>query len=152
MRSVDATPLAIEKLRKNSQSETPVTMLNLLRYRERAVYPDDYDAEPCSGREAYQRYGAVAGALVGEAGGRPIWMGSANDAFIAPEGETWDDVVLVYYPSRKHFIDMIESAEYQAAKPHRTAVLEDSRLIETTPLFGPAWNELSPEFDERRGG
>ena len=137
MRSVDATTQAIQEFRSNTKSDIPVVMLNLLRFRELAVYPEGFDAEPCSGREAMQRYGAMAEVLVSKAGGRPIWMGSVNDAFIAPDGEVWDDVVLVYYPSRKHFIDMVESRAYQAAKPHRTAALEDSRLIETTTLFGP---------------
>jgi hypothetical protein len=31
---------------------------------------------------------------------------------------------------------MILSVEYQAAKPHRTAGLEDTRLIESTTAFG----------------
>ena len=68
-------------------------------------------------------------------GGRPIWMGNVTDALIAPQGEAWDDAVLVQSPSRRHFLDMILSVEYQAAKPHRTAGLEDSRLIESMTAF-----------------
>lgn len=74
--------------------------------------------------------------MIATYGGRRIWMGNVNDALIAPQGEAWNDAVLVQYPSRRRFIDMILSAEYLAAKPHRTAGLEDSRLIESTTAFG----------------
>lgn len=137
MRSVDPEPSALDAYRRDAQAETPVVMINLLRYRERAVYPDDFAADPCSGREAYQRYGAVAAKLIGESGGRPLWMGNVNNSLIAPDDESWDDAILVYYPSREHFVNMLESDEYQAVMPHRSAALEDSRLIETTTVFGP---------------
>ena len=48
---------------------------------------------------------------------------------IAPEGEAWDDAVLIEYPSRDNFIAMTTSAEYLAIMFHRTAALADSRLI-----------------------
>ena len=57
-------------------------------------------------------------------------------SLIAPEEEEWDDVVLVEYPSRDAFVKMVESAEYQAVSPHRTAGLLDSRLIATQALTG----------------
>lgn len=137
MRTVDAAPEVMEEFIREARSDKPIVMINLLRYREQAAYEPGFDAAPCSGREAYQRYADQVMKLIGKAGGRPLWMGHVNDAPIAPSDEAWDDAVLVYYPSRRHFVDMIESDEYQAAKPHRSAALEDSRLIEATTLFGP---------------
>jgi uncharacterized protein (DUF1330 family) len=128
--SVDPTPERLQDFLKGSD-ETPIVMINLLRYRERAAYPPGSDAEPCSGREAYQRYAEVALRTVSEVGGRPIWMGHVASALIAPEGESWDDAVLVEYPSRKAFLDMIARPDYQAATLHRSAALEDSRLVAT---------------------
>jgi len=136
MRSVDIVPKEMEALARDAQSDTPIVMLNLLRYRGQAEYPADFEAAACTGREAYGRYGELVMPLIGNYGGRPIWMGHVTDALIAPQGEAWDDAVLVQYPSRRRFLDMILSAEYQAAKPHRTAGLEDSRLIESTTAFG----------------
>lgn len=109
-------------------------MINLLRYAEQAGYPSDFDASPCSGREAYQRYGAVAQQTIASVGGRILWLGQVQALVIAPEGEAWDDAVLVEYPSRKAFIEMINQPEYQAAAPHRTAALADSRLIATAQV------------------
>lgn len=34
-------------------ADTPIYMVNLLRYREQAVYGDPAPAVPCTGREAY---------------------------------------------------------------------------------------------------
>ncbi|MFT4571264.1 MAG: hypothetical protein ACI8TX_001719 [Hyphomicrobiaceae bacterium] len=113
----------------------PVVMLNLLRYREQAVYPDGFDAEPCTGRQAYQRYGEVAVERIATVGGEIVWMGTAKASVIAPEGEDWDDVVLVRYPSRSAFLEMIAQPEYLAAAPHRTASLDDSRLIATAQVL-----------------
>ena len=101
---------------------------------ERAAYPDGFGAEPCSGREAYQRYAAVATGRIASVGGRLVWLGSAQHTLIGPEAERWDDAVLVEYPSRKAFLAMVSQPEYQAAAPHRTAALEDSRLIATHTL------------------
>jgi len=64
--------------------ETPVTMLNLLRFRARAAYTPDADAKPCSGRGAYARYSRVVLEQIKAIDGERVWMGSALDTFIAP--------------------------------------------------------------------
>jgi uncharacterized protein (DUF1330 family) len=106
-------------------------MINLLRYREMADYPAEFPAEPCSGREAYQRYAAVAVEQVVAVGGKVLWAGNVTACVISPDSEEWDDVVLVQYPSRAAFLQMLSDAKYQAVVPHRAAALADSRLIAT---------------------
>lgn len=134
MGSIDPTAEQLRAFLESGEDDTPIVMINLLRYRERASYCEGFDAEPCSGREAYQRYGAVATQRVASVGGRLIWLGSAQHTVIGPEAERWDDAVLVEYPSRKAFLTMVSQPEYQAAVPHRSAALEDSRLIATHTL------------------
>lgn len=111
--------------------EGPIAMINLLRYREQAAYAPDAGVTPCTGREAYGRYSEVAIQKVAGVGGRVVWMGVVQAALIAPEGERWDDAVIVEYPSKEAFLRMISDPEYQACVFHRTAALEDSRLIAT---------------------
>jgi len=108
---------------------TPIVMINLLRYREQAQYPAGVDASPCSGREAYQRYGEKALQHVAQVGGKPIWMGSVKTVVIGPTDEEWDDAILVEYPSREAFMEMVAKPDYQQCAVHRTAALADSRLI-----------------------
>ena len=137
-RSVEPSAERIQGFVAAADDGAPLVMLNLLRYRERARYPAGAGAvDPCSGREAYQRYAAVALQKVASVGGRIVWMGRVAASVIAPEGEEWDDAVLVEYPSRKAFLAMIGLPDYQAAAVHRTAALEDSRLIATHAQTGP---------------
>jgi uncharacterized protein (DUF1330 family) len=131
MPSVEPTSAQMQRLLQDVARPGPVVMINLLRYRPQAAYPPGFAANPCSGREAYQRYGAVASVKVAEAGGKILWMASVKMPVIAPEGEEWDDAILVQYPSRAAFLEMVARADYQAAAPHRTAALADSRLLLT---------------------
>lgn len=131
MPSIEPMPGQLERLLRDAAQPGPVVMINLLRYRERAEYPAGFDAEPCSGREAYQRYGAVALGKVVGVGGEIVWMGAVKMAVIGPDGEEWDDAVLVRYPSRAAFLERVAQPDYQAAAVHRTAALADSRLLLT---------------------
>ncbi len=69
-------------------------MLNLLRYRGQAEYPADFEAAACTGGEAYGRYGELVMPLIGNYGGRPIWMGHVTDLWPAVNrqpGYRWGD-------------------------------------------------------------
>lgn len=107
----------------------PIVMLNMLKFRELASYPDGN--RDISGQEAYEQYRKAASKLVAEIGGSTVWAGDAKAAVIAPAKEHWDEVFLVRYPSLEAFLSMINSEAYQAVVFHRTAALEDSRLIAT---------------------
>jgi uncharacterized protein (DUF1330 family) len=126
--NIDPTREQIEALAAGDM-ESPITMINLLRFREQADYPEGFAAEPCSGEQAYGRYAEGALAAVGRVGGRPIWGADAHQIVIGPEAERWDQAFLVRYPSRAKFLEMVADPDYQAIVPHRTAALEDSRLI-----------------------
>jgi uncharacterized protein (DUF1330 family) len=131
MPSIDPTRDSIENLRKAVPMDKPVTMLNLLRFNEYAAYPVDSEHSACSGREAYRRYSETALAKLDEIGATPVWMGQALASVIAPEGEQWDEVFLVRYPSGQAFFQMLGMEDYQTATVHRTAALADARLIAT---------------------
>jgi uncharacterized protein (DUF1330 family) len=139
MGTVEPSPGRLQAVLEAGEDDAPIVMINLLRYRAQAAYPDGFDAEPCSGREAYQRYGTVAAGRVASVGGRLLWMGRVRASVIAPDDETWDDAILVEYPSRRAFLEMVSQPEYLAAAVHRTAALADSRLIATVTqadMFG----------------
>lgn len=56
MRTVEITADALDAANRIVPADTPVMMINLLRYRDQADYGDRTDVTPCSGREAYRRY------------------------------------------------------------------------------------------------
>jgi uncharacterized protein (DUF1330 family) len=129
MGHVEPNPESIQSFIGEGDADAPIVMINMLRYGERAEYPDGFDAAPCSGREAYQRYGTEVVKHVAGVGGRMLWMGEASATLIGPDDERWDDAVLVEYPSRSAFLEMVSKPDYQASSVHRTAALDDSRLI-----------------------
>lgn len=101
----------------------PVVMLNLLRFRADG------------GRESYQRYGAyLQRSGVGPRHGTEIvYQGSGDRAVVAEEGQAWDMVLLVRYPSRQHFVDMIRDPDYRAGEHLRNEALVESVLQPTAP-------------------
>ncbi len=132
--SIHPTPESIAAFVQNLPDATPVTMLNLLRFRELASYKADAPGAGVagqSGREAYAVYSRHVMPLLAGVGGKPVWMGDAHCSVIAPEGESWDEVLLVQYPNKGAFLKMIQSPAYLAIVHHRTAALADSRLVAT---------------------
>ena len=107
----------------------PVVMLNLLKFRDKARYADQ--ALDLSGKQAYGIYSKHAFEHVTANGGEVIFWGEAYAAIIAPEGEEWDEMLLVQYPSIEKFVEMVMSPEYKKIAVHRTAALENARLIAT---------------------
>jgi uncharacterized protein (DUF1330 family) len=110
----------------------PIHMLNLVRLRERAVYPDGRAA---SGTEAYAAYGRDSLPVFGRLGGKIVWQGKFEWMLIGPaEGENWDHVFIAEYPSVEAFVEMIRDPIYREAVKHRQAAVADSRLIRLKPL------------------
>jgi uncharacterized protein (DUF1330 family) len=141
MTSVNPSLEHIAQFERDTPDDKAIVMLNLLRFRARADYGEG--AAPglagVTGREAYSRYGKAVLPLLWEVGGQVLWMGNARAGIIVPDGESWDEVVLVHYPSRRAFLRMVRSDAYQAIMHHRTAALADSRLVETRAVSLPRW-------------
>jgi len=131
MGSIEPTAEQLQRLLAADGDASPIVMINLLRYRDRAEYAVASGAEPCSGREAYQRYSAAVVPMLAAVGGTVLWFARVQQTVIAPSAESWDDAILVQYPSRKAFVTMVASPDYQRIAVHRTAALADSRLIAT---------------------
>jgi len=73
-----------------------------------------------SGWDAYLRYSALAIKLIKARGGTIAWTGTAEAVALGvAEGNRWDYVALVRYPSRAAFIDMMTSPEYARANVER---------------------------------
>ena len=106
-------PPAFDELRRRA-SEGPVVMLNLL------------DFKPDGGAERYREYGEAVAPLLEHAGAKVLYAGDAGGALIGPSG--WDLVLLVQYPTRQAFLDMITSPEYLEIGNLRTESLERGEL------------------------
>ena len=131
MSHVDPERAAFDAFKALDRDE-PVEMLNLIRLRERADYPDGRAA---TGAEAFAEYGAHAQAIFARVGGRILWRGAPRLTLIGPDDERWDIAFVARYPSAGAFLAMVTDADYQReAVPHRRAAVADSRLIRHAPL------------------
>lgn len=109
----------------------PIWMLNLVRFRELARYPEgraDTGANR-SGAEAYREYGRLSEPVFARVGGHVVWRGAMQSMLIGPADEHWDAVFIAHYPSAAAFLEMVTDPDYRAAVVHRTAGVETSRLI-----------------------
>ena len=113
-------------------SDTPVVMLNLLKFRTKAVYPDGR-ASDLTGREAYDRYGAAMQNVIERNGGRVVFGGDIASLVIGEVDDVWDTCVLVEYPSAASFATIVTSPEVTEIGIHRAAGLEGQLLIRLTP-------------------
>ena len=121
------TPEQIQELLAGP-ADTPVVMVNLLRFKERADAPD----EGCTGVDAYKLYGEPMRRIVEERGGRFVWMGRV-DSFVIGESDTpFDAIALVEYPSRRAFVEIVNDPRVREIGAHRAAGLEGQWLIATT--------------------
>ena len=116
--------------------DRPIQMLNLIRLRERAEYPQGHPdhGKPISGLEAYQAYGRTIGPHFAKLAARQVWAGKPQVMVTGPQSEAWDLCFIAEYPSTQAFIDMVRDPDYRAhVVPHRTAAVADSRLLCLAP-------------------
>ena len=119
------------------QIKGPVVMLNLLRFREIADYSATPDLAPeavISGAAAFQKYVEHTLPYLRQSGGDLIFLGSGGPFLIGPESERWDLAMLVRQQSVDSFLSFATHEAYLAGIGHRTAALEDSRLLPLTPI------------------
>lgn len=109
-----------------------VVMLNLLRLRQVADYaanPELAPVQPISGAEAFDRYIAHTLPYLTRSGGALLFLGEGGPFLIGPEGERWDRAMLVKQSSVQAFMAFASHEAYLAGLGHRTAAVEDSRLL-----------------------
>lgn len=117
---------------------TPINMLNLIRYRDRAHYPAGHSHEHrgLTGEQAYAEYGRTSEPIFARVGGKTIWRGKFETMVTGPSGigEQWDLGFIAFYPNAAAFLAMITDADYKQAVIHRQAAVLTSRLVRFAPL------------------
>lgn len=115
-----------------------VVMLNLLRFHDVADYsqsPELAPPEPITGAQAFDRYIEHTRPFLEKSGGELVFLAKGGPYLIGPASERWDLVMLVRQRSVESFMAFAADEAYLAGLGHRTAAIEDSRLlplVETT--------------------
>ena len=123
--------------------EGEVVMLNLLHFArpdEAAGVRHDEDMSRSSGAGAYREYSDQVIKMVESRGGKVIWTGRPEHVLIGDsDGDGWDMVALVSYPSRTAFMEMVTSPKYEQAHEHRARGLDRTVLLACEPLLQALW-------------
>lgn len=84
-----------------------------------------------SGEEAYQLYIEHSMAELENAGSKILFYGECSHYLVGPEHKEWDAVMLVEHQSISKFMEFGKNEYFLTTAGHRTAALEDSRLLPT---------------------
>lgn len=132
---IDPTRAAFDTF-KALPRDTPIHMLNLVRFREQAAYPEGHShaTRGLSGAEAYAEYGRTSGPIFTRLGGVVVWRGQLEAIVTGPADEHWDAAFVAQYPNAGAFLAMVTDADYKLAVVHRQAAVLTSRLERFAPL------------------
>lgn len=99
---VSLSPSAIDAF-LSEDDDSAVVMLNLIRF------------EPEGGRERYLEYLAMAKPILARFGAKILFGGDGLPVLTTGDAQAWDALVLVQYPRRSAFRNMVADQEYQVA-------------------------------------
>ncbi|MFL2754060.1 MAG: DUF1330 domain-containing protein [Gammaproteobacteria bacterium] len=110
--------------------DEPIFMVNLLKFKDKAEYPDKRENN-LTGKEAYAIYGKEVVEHLEKVGGKPIFGGEVTRLMLGEVEDLWDQVAIAMYPNRKAMLTMIQDPDYIKSAQHRVAGLEGQLNIET---------------------
>ena len=120
---VSFSPVAFDAF-LTGDDDSAVVMLNLLRF------------EPDGGREKYLEYLQMAEPILARFGAQILFGGDALPVLTTGQPQQWDAVVLVRYPRRSAFKNMVDDPEYQIAFKIGKAAIADIVLQPRTWFNG----------------
>ena len=110
-------------------SEAPIAMINLLKFREKAQYEDGRDTD-LTGEKAYAIYMDEVVGHLKKVGGEVSFGGSINRLMLGEVEELWDKTFIAKYPSKKAMLKMVTDPDYLESNKHRVAGLAGQLNIE----------------------
>jgi hypothetical protein len=116
-------------------TEGPFYMVNLIRYREKAQYPDGRQTD-LTGREANGLYNPSE--FIAAIGARVVFNTEVDNQ-IDGDDIKWQTVAIVEYPCPVAFFAMLAHPDFQARAIHKTAGVEKTIVMVTdlVPSFPP---------------
>ncbi|MBN1613482.1 MAG: hypothetical protein JW950_03355 [Deltaproteobacteria bacterium] len=108
-------------------------MVNLLKYRKKALYPKGYNYND-DAMAANTRYShGIVPALL-KYGGHPVFLGRVQGRFIHPtDADDWDQVGIVRYRSRRDLMKMVVGIAGTDLNVHKWAALEKTQVFPVKP-------------------
>ena len=110
-------------------------MVNLLKFRQKALYPDGspYGDDPMAANARYNR--AIIPLLL-KHGGHPVFLSQVEGRFIHPDRtDDWDQVAMVRYRSRRDMLKMAVEIAGLKIDIHKWASLEKTQVFPVRPVL-----------------
>ena len=119
------------ELFKSLPRDTPIHMLNLVRFKPLATYPARHPLADAgwTGEQAYREYMRAIRPVLERAGGTLAWAGGFECVVTGPAEWPWDETFVMAYPNAAAFMGMVKDPAYAPVVVHRQAAVEDSRLV-----------------------
>lgn len=122
------------------EEDGPIWMVNLMSYRERAVY--DGAETDVSGRAADDRYAPVD--VLADIGAQVAFVADVSDQLLGAEPR-WDRVGVVRYPTRRSFIEMQSRPDFREKHVHKEAGMAETIVMGCLPIPSPQDRADAPQ-------
>ena len=109
--------------------DQPITFVNFFKLRPIAVYEATSKAGQAdkTGEQAFQDYAAVSIPTVDSVGGKFLFVGPFDSAYVG-DPEDWDLVAVGSFPTVETFMSLAEHPDYVDCYVHRTAACARQRV------------------------
>jgi len=112
---IDLGPEDLQRLRAADDGR-PFVLAQLLKFAP-------------GGRDRYLAYSREAQRILRGSGAAIVYAGECEDPLGAPESHVWDVIVLVRYPSRAAYVDLLDNPAFQEAAEMRRKSLRDAAFL-----------------------
>ena len=119
-----------EKLLTQPGPDRPVFMINLVKFKDKAIYEDNRESN-LTGQEAYRIYGKEVVKLLPKYNAEVVFGTHITELIIGEVEELWDEITVVKYSSRKDLNDMTTSQKWKDINVHRIAGIDGQLNIES---------------------
>ena len=115
--------------------DTPIHMLNLVRFKDKATYPEGHElaGKGLTGAQAYAEYMRTIQPVLARSGGQFAWAGAFEAMVTGPAEWEWDETFVMAYPDAAAFFSMLKDPDYAPVVIHRQAAIATSRLVRFAP-------------------
>lgn len=120
-----------------ADEDSPVFMVNLMKYRAVADYADGTHAAR-SGRDADAEYAPTA--ILRKIGAETVFLADVERQILG-DAPKWDRFGIVKYPTRASFLAMRKRADFQEKHVPKEAGMEETIALACTPMALPAFPE-----------
>jgi uncharacterized protein (DUF1330 family) len=113
--AIEPTNSDLERFRAGDNGR-PFVLVQLLRFAE-------------GGRARYLEYSVAVQPALRAIGAQLVYGGECVEPLLAGEGQAWDALVAVRYPSRAAYVKMLEDPSYATIAHLRRAALRDVVML-----------------------